>query len=64
MQTPGEVDGFWPTYRDVARDARAGGNDVSDAHLVALMVQNGVRTIWTNDRDFRRFPQIEVRDPF
>ena len=64
IQTPGEVDRFWPTYRDVANDADARGNVVSDAHLVALMVQNGVRTIWTHDRDFRRFPQIEVRDPF
>ena len=25
---------------------------------------NGVRTIWTADRDFHRFTGIEVRDPF
>ena len=35
-----------------------------DAHLVALMLENDVRTIWTRDRDFRRFSRIEVRDPF
>ena len=28
------------------------------------MRQNDVRTIWTRDRDFRRFDGIEARDPF
>jgi hypothetical protein len=28
------------------------------------MAENEVRTIWTHDRDFRRFQGIEVRDPF
>ena len=35
-----------------------------DAHLVGLMRQHGVGTIWTRDRDFRRFSGIKVRDPF
>jgi toxin-antitoxin system PIN domain toxin len=64
VQVPGEQDGFWDRYREVARDARPSGNLVPDAHLVALMVENGVRTIWTHDRDFRRFAGIEVHDPF
>jgi hypothetical protein len=64
VQTPGEQDGFWSGYREVAADALPSGNLVSDAHLVALMRENGVRTIWTRDRDFRRFSGIDVRDPF
>ena len=40
------------------------GNLVPDAHLVALMRQHGVRTIWTHDRDFRKFNGIRVVDPF
>ena len=64
VQTAGEHDRFWPTYRQVAGEADARGNLVSDAHLVALMTENGVRTIWTHDRDYRRFPAVEVRDPF
>jgi prevent-host-death family protein len=27
------------------------------------MTENGVRTIWTHDRDYRRFSGIEVHDP-
>ena len=64
VQTAGEQERFWRSYRRLATDADARGNLVPDAHLVALMAENGVRTIWTHDRDFRRFPDIEVRDPF
>jgi len=61
---PGELDAFWDRFRDVASEADARGNLVTDAHIVALMIQHGVRTIWSNDRDFRRFAGIEVHDPF
>ena len=64
VQTVGEHDRFWVSYLRVAREADARGNLVPDAHLVALMVENGVRTIWTHDRDFRRFDGIQTRDPF
>ena len=64
VQTVGEQDRFWTPYRRIAEEASARGNLVPDAHLVALMVENGVRTIWTHDRDYRRFPGIELRDPF
>jgi toxin-antitoxin system PIN domain toxin len=64
VRSPGEEDGFWSHFVAVAEDGDARGNLVPDAHLVALMRQYGVRTIWTNDRDFRRFSDIEVHDPF
>ena len=64
VRTTGEGEAFWRSFRDVADDALSSGNLVPDAHLVALMAENDVRTIWTRDRDFRRFPRIEVRDPF
>ena len=64
VQTAGEHDRFWASYLQVAGEADARGNLVPDAHLVALMVENGVRTIWTHDRDYRRFPAVKTRDPF
>lgn len=60
----GEIDGFWPAYRRVADVINPRGNLVPDAHLVALMRQHGISTIWTHDRDFRKFEGITVRDPF
>jgi toxin-antitoxin system PIN domain toxin len=64
VRTTGEQERFWDRYRAVCDDAAPSGNLVPDAHLVALMVENDVRTIWTRDRDYRRFTGIEVRDPF
>jgi predicted nucleic acid-binding protein len=58
------VDAFWRRFREVADDALPSGNLVPEAHLVALMLENDVRVIWTRDRDYRRFGRIEARDPF
>jgi uncharacterized protein len=63
VRTPGETSDFWEVFRTVA-GPRVRGNDVPDAHLVALMRTHGVRVIYTRDRDFRRFTDIEARDPF
>ena len=60
----GEADEFWPVYRRVAETVKPRGNLVPDAHLVALMHQHGISTIWSHDRDFRKFEGITVRDPF
>jgi len=64
IRTSGEADGFWRRFRAVADDAQPSGNLVPDAHLVALMAENEVGTIWTRDRDYRRFARIAARDPF
>ena len=64
VRTLGEGGRFWSTFLPAAAEVRASGNLVPDAHLVGLMREHGVRTIWTHDRDFRKFDGIEVRDPF
>jgi toxin-antitoxin system PIN domain toxin len=64
VQAIGEDDRFWDRFSEVADDIAPTGNLVPDAHLVALMLANGVRTIWTRDRDYRKFRGIRVRDPF
>lgn len=63
-RTAGEREGFWRTYKDTTSGAVVSGNLVSDAHLVALMRENEVTTVWSHDRDLRRFEGITVRDPF
>jgi uncharacterized protein len=39
------------------------GNVVFDAHTAILMRENGIRTIYTRDMDFNRFPFLETVDP-
>lgn len=40
------------------------GNLVPDAHLAALLLQHGVRRLYTVDRDFRKLYFHDVADPF
>jgi toxin-antitoxin system PIN domain toxin len=59
-----EKEGFWDVYREVTRGLAVRGNDVPDAHLAALLRQHDVPTLYTNDRDFRKYPFLKVLDPF
>ena len=59
-----EEEGFWDVYREVTRDVVARGNLVPDAHLAALLRQHGVRRLYTNDSDFRKFRSLDVHNPF
>lgn len=63
-RTPGEGEGFWGLYKATTAGMVVAANLVPDAHLVALMRESGVRTLWSRDRDFRKFEGLEVRDPF
>jgi len=59
-----EEPGFLDVYRGVTGDFPVRGNLVPDAHLAALLRQHGVGLLYTRDSDFRRFPFLQVRDPF
>ncbi len=59
-----EGEGFWDTYRTMTSEVPTRGNLVPDAHLAALLRHHGVKTLYTHDRDFRKFPFLDVRDPF
>ena len=39
------------------------GNLVFDAHTAILMREHGIKTIYTRDTDFNRFPFVDVVDP-
>ena len=58
-----EPDDFLAVYREVADEVVARGNLVPDAHLAALARADGIRTIYTHDRDFRKFAFLKVVDP-
>ena len=64
VRVVGEGNDFWASFGMVAADIKPRGNLVPDAHLVALMREHGVSTIWSHDRDLRKFRGIAVKDPF
>lgn len=39
------------------------GNRMHDLHTAALMREHGIRTVYTRDTDFHRFPFLEPLDP-
>lgn len=58
-----EDEGFWAVYRTITSEVPVRGNLVADAHLAALLRSHGVKTLYTHDRDFLKFPFLDVRDP-
>ena len=59
-----ELDGFVEAYKHVTGGTPVRGNLVPDAHIAAILLQHGVRTLYSNDRDFRKFQSLDLRDPF
>ncbi len=51
----------YPSWLDrLARRADARGNLAFDTQIAAVCLENGVRRLLTLDRDFARFPEIEI----
>lgn len=59
LLTPGKR--YWEILRGVVRDAKARGNLVHDAQIVAVCMEHGAETVLTEDRDFLRFPSMSIR---
>lgn len=60
----GEGGGFWSAYQTQTAGTPVRGNLVPDAHLVAILFEHGVQTLYSRDRDFLKFPSLRVEDPF
>jgi len=58
-----ERDDFLPEYRRLTDGLGVRGRLVPDAQLAVVLHQHGIRTLHTNDRDFLRFPWLDVRFP-
>ncbi|MCX7011626.1 MAG: PIN domain-containing protein [Candidatus Sumerlaeota bacterium] len=58
-----ESEAYWPHLSHALRAGKASGPLVHDARVVALCRQQGIRELWTADRDFGRFPGLRVRNP-
>jgi toxin-antitoxin system PIN domain toxin len=64
VRSPGGDTRFWETFGAVANEIQPRGNLVPDAHVVALMRAYGVGQIWTSNRDYLKFRDVRVLDPF
>lgn len=59
----GEEESFWHIYQEITAEVPTRGNLVPDSHLAAVLRGHGVTTLYTHDRDFRKYEFLTVRDP-
>ena len=53
----------WPLLTSLMAAGRIAGPRVHDARVAALCLAHGVATLLSADRDFSRFPSLDVRNP-
>lgn len=58
-----EAEEHWPVLRGLVGRAQIAGPKVPDARIAALCKEHGVRELWSADRDFSRFPEVDVVNP-
>ncbi len=58
-----ESTAHWGTFKSLIATAGVRGGMVHDARIAAICLDNGVRELWSADRDFNRFPSLTVRNP-
>ena len=56
-------DAHWPALKPLLTTGRIAGPRVHDARVAALCLAYGVATLLSADRDFSRFPALDVRNP-
>jgi toxin-antitoxin system PIN domain toxin len=59
-----ETDRHVEIFAEVIRKAGAVGNLIHDAHIATLCLEHGVAELVTGDRDFLRFSQLRISNPF
>lgn len=59
----GEGPTHFDTLERLVMAGRVSGAMVHDARIAAICIANGVRELWTADRDFSRFPELRTRNP-
>jgi len=58
-----EGDGFWDALRPLVARSKVQGGAVHDARITALCLRHGVKTLYSADRDFSRFPGLHTENP-
>jgi toxin-antitoxin system PIN domain toxin len=58
-----ETADYWSELRNTISSAAVTGAKVHDARVAALCIASGVRVLWTADRDFSRFAELQVHNP-
>ncbi len=58
-----DAEQHWPNLRTLLTASQVTGARIHDARVAALCREHGVRELWSADRDFGRFPGLDVVNP-
>jgi toxin-antitoxin system PIN domain toxin len=59
----GETESYWLRFKQILIESKMVGPQVHDARIAAICLENGVRTLWTADRDFSRIAGLKLVNP-
>jgi toxin-antitoxin system PIN domain toxin len=59
----GETPHHLEIVEGLMRESRVGGVKVQDARIAAICIGNGIKELWTADRDLSWFPQLHTHNP-
>ena len=59
----GEGPDYFSRLEDLVRTGKVVGPMIHDARIAAICLDHGIRTFWTADRDFSRFPALKTKNP-
>ena len=63
LELIGESGDYWPVLKGILSKGKITGPRIHDAKIMAVCLQNGVKTLWSADRDFSRVEGLEIRNP-
>jgi uncharacterized protein len=58
-----EGSNYWSVLSSLLASAKVTGPLVHDARIAALCLSQGIKDLWSADRDFSRFPQVKATNP-
>ncbi|RKX75081.1 MAG: VapC toxin family PIN domain ribonuclease [Spirochaetes bacterium] len=53
----------WKNFSKLLESTHIRGAQVHDARIVSICLAHKVDSLWTADRDFSRFPQLNIENP-
>jgi uncharacterized protein len=63
LQLLGITTDHWRTLHEVLARSGATGGAVHDARIAAICIENGVKELWSADRDFAKFKGLKSSNP-
>lgn len=58
-----ESEGYLAVIESISRSAALSGAKIHDARIAALCLHHGIRELWTSDRDFSLFSNLNTVNP-